>query len=627
MSNDRSALETVPKSISYAWNCLSIPRPSSPTCPADYGSYLALSPATSQRMQLSSSCNSAYGSPESVSLKPLSITDCMLGADVIHRLAWSIDVIERLCVGYYNYPITCCVIKRLFLNTLSAVRRDIEGNWRGRSRHEIALLISENTRTPLHISASTSALEAHELWTGSKLRWEAIGLIFALAGVTVYLLTQKAVIVALEKCRLPKNPSFKEFSETMATAGNHCQTLYQECGTPNDLSLLFSYMDSLHLANLHGDADPLLWRRMGDVSTEIFTLGFYNISDDLTSVPFWLIEQRKRVIAAAYKSDKTLSSFLNRPPRIPRHFCTPTPPLDLSDDEIVLEGPALGAAVASLDENGWSTDDRVKSTSWARLKLILSQSREELLEISFQQTGEDLSDRLKTIADDLRSTWESLPKKLKEHDSSSPRSVVYSYSTSIDYRHCVFATERLQCRTGNSSPSLLRSSRDLLNEVLAFAKHGCLGDDLEVEILRDLPWFLLYFGLPAAGVLCAELRAHTQEGTPLPSFISRTEVIRNLYVFVSTLGWFNSPEYRYTDLCTAASEKLGDEIDEVINAALCPVSSQAHSVAFGDIEGTTALGNNVLRQHESQPLGPDVSFLAWLDSVDWNNTMAMMPTY
>jgi hypothetical protein len=96
--------------------------------------------------------------------------------------------------------------------------------------------------------------------------------------------------------------------------------------------------------------------------------------------PFFLSEIRKRLFVSLYRGDKSLATFLSRPPRVPRHYCDIRMPLDLADDDLMLEGRELEAALALLDQNGWNTDRNIRRSSFARTRYTLSMFREEILE-------------------------------------------------------------------------------------------------------------------------------------------------------------------------------------------------------------------------------------------------------
>lgn len=86
-----------------------------------------------------------------------------------------------------------------------------------------------------------------------------------------------------------------------------------------------------------------------------------------------------------YHFDKLFGLVFNLPPRITSRYVDVKLPLDLSDDELFAQTPEeLEEAKRRLTEDGWNTDGKLRAATWARLRYILSQFREEILEYRFQ---------------------------------------------------------------------------------------------------------------------------------------------------------------------------------------------------------------------------------------------------
>ena len=101
-----------------------------------------------------------------------------------------------------------------------------------------------------------------------------------------------------------------------------------------------------------------------------------------TDVPFWLSEIRKRSFAGIYSLDKSICTFVGRPPRLPRKYCYMQLPLSLHIDTLHLQGAELEEAVNRLDADGWSTDKTLRGTILVRASLATSMIREDILELS-----------------------------------------------------------------------------------------------------------------------------------------------------------------------------------------------------------------------------------------------------
>lgn len=79
--------------------------------------------------------------------------------------------------------------------------------------------------------------------------------------------------------------------------------------------------------------------------------------------------------------------------------------MDLSDDEILLEGSALLDALGRLGQGGWTTTGEVHRTTWLRMWFNHCLLREEILEIALGYGDED-----RTVqAEDIRCRLNQLP--------------------------------------------------------------------------------------------------------------------------------------------------------------------------------------------------------------------------
>jgi hypothetical protein len=71
-------------------------------------------------------------------------------------------------------------------------------------------------------------------------------------------------------------------------------------------------------------ADPLgynSWKKLGDVASSLFALGYHEDVGQEESTPRFLLRMRRDALRRAYSADKNVSIFLGRPPRIARKHC------------------------------------------------------------------------------------------------------------------------------------------------------------------------------------------------------------------------------------------------------------------------------------------------------------------
>ena len=101
------------------------------------------------------------------------------------------------------------------------------------------------------------------------------------------------------------------------------------------------------------------------------------------------MELRKRSLALAYSVDKALATFVGRPPRISRRYCSIQVPLDLALEELSIDENEYNATVSALDVNGWRRHDKMGRSSYLRTFVIVSLIREDILELSLGPTSND----------------------------------------------------------------------------------------------------------------------------------------------------------------------------------------------------------------------------------------------
>lgn len=108
---------------------------------------------------------------------------------------------------------------------------------------------------------------------------------------------------------------------------------------------------------------PPSWRRVGELSTQIYALGIHKQSTS-ANIPTWLAETRRRLFCSSYNQDKFISTFVGRPIRISKRHTDVALPLDLSDEEVTGDPTVLDQAIKALDKDGWNTKGRWLRASW-----------------------------------------------------------------------------------------------------------------------------------------------------------------------------------------------------------------------------------------------------------------------
>jgi chromatin structure-remodeling complex subunit RSC3/30 len=192
---------------------------------------------------------------------------------------------------------------------------------------------------------------------------------------------------------------------------------HHKAGHSTDLGFWLCLDNCIFASQVLGDSDYSVWRKLGDISTMVFAQGLH---EDSKPAPFWLKEMRRRGLAYAYGSDKVLSTFVGRPPRISKRYCKIHIPLDLESAELALEGEDLAQVLSQLDNAGWNTT-RPTSTrsSSGPMYVAAALIREEVLELCLGIPQDDLEDRARSLIKRSRALYASYPKRLQYDPSQA----------------------------------------------------------------------------------------------------------------------------------------------------------------------------------------------------------------
>jgi hypothetical protein len=159
--------------------------------------------------------------------------------------------LQRLVRTYFVINGASAMIGPLITNALPQMRRDLD-YIASHASNLFPLLaeITKNSSLPLKVPPTMLPSEFHTLFTGSNLRWEAIGLMMALAASCAQRSPPNSPLFTLENGeRVNKD----EFIMDMIHATNDCITLCQVHGAVNDIMVWLLYNNMLIQSNWYGD--------------------------------------------------------------------------------------------------------------------------------------------------------------------------------------------------------------------------------------------------------------------------------------------------------------------------------------------------------------------------------------
>ena len=333
-----------------------------------------------------------------------------------------------------------------------------------------------------------------------------------------------------------------------------------------------------------------------------------------------------------YGHDKVVATFLGRPPRLSHRYCKMEWPLDLSDDELFLEGAELEQVLSSLDANGWNTKGYLHRTTWNRIWFQHCRIREDILEIALGSEEEDISMRAEQVRLKMERVHNSIPDFMRVtpeqvlSSSDSIFGVAYPLGKnekSMRFVNAIFVicihagmlhTEfllqralitRLRCDTKRLIPLAVRMLKLVL---LAQSRR-----DFFRDFQGDLIYLLTLHGLPAAGVLAVEMLKQEQTKQYTPDVLPRSETVQDLSVFISALAAVGPGEGNFS-ICDQGRRALKRVLDQILS----PSNPPAPASASGEV---AVLDDSSLYF----PIGNDADFLQWLDNVEWDKNTWIDP--
>ncbi|KNG82297.1 hypothetical protein ANOM_008700 [Aspergillus nomiae NRRL 13137] len=398
--------------------------------------------------------------------------------------------------------------------------------------------ITQNTATNvIKVEANMTTHQFYRLFTGVNLRWEFVGLIFALAGLGASISCPSPLFSLNGKDEISQMPLpwrwQLQVMHVLKSAGNH------------------------HI-----------YAQFGDLVSCIHAMGLHRPHPPDSSVPFFLSQTRKRVFTASYRTDKNLATFLGRPPRLSYHYCDVELPLDLDDHSLILDHLSLDKAVRQLTSDGWGAfSGGLRPATVIRLRYMIARLREQVMELSLGRgfVGSRESE-LQMTYQECKRLWDRVPKELHYSKRSwgvlGPHLSIISLVIHLEYLYTVFQVERIRCsESPDAMTDLLDSAMQIVSAVTDFTKQS----DQEGSIREKYTWIFLFYALPAAGVVATELHRCTVSMVPLPCSMPRSRIIRDLNLLAS---WFESanPPTSYThQACVEVTKAIIKLLDDTLD--------------------------------------------------------------
>ncbi|KUL87943.1 hypothetical protein ZTR_03986 [Talaromyces verruculosus] len=440
---------------------------------------------------------------------------------------------------------------------------------------EFALQIFQNSSRPIPRAKTMTVDEYIATFTGRNTRWETIALILATAGCGLFSVTERDPVFTDFRMNgdTQSNVELKEkLVLQVSDATTNCLMFCDHAASSNEIFAYAQYADVIMKTQQYGDSSYQAWRRLSDLAATVYASGLHKVDGPADeNCPFFLKQLRRNCFAAAFFTDKCVATFVGRPPLINYRYCSLALPYDVDDDVLFSGGDVEQEVLLRVDVNGWDKNGVARRPGVNRIRLQLSICREEILELALGEGYQrDMPRKAEQILERAQKAWSQCPTHLR-YDCLSPEALARALSDGyqmmfllyVDYLHSQFLLHRAVVKHTNvGHVPLFDTARQLLSTVLRI----CNDRDAKLDRSKQDSWVMLYYGLPSACVLAFEILRQNQKPGPHPVVLPRSEVIRNLSVFVSCLAWVASPSPSHGNYaaCKEVEKKLSRILDQIL---------------------------------------------------------------
>ncbi|KAI1392524.1 uncharacterized protein F4822DRAFT_441461 [Hypoxylon trugodes] len=542
--------------------------------------------------------------------------------DIVSQLKF-LTHIERLVNQYLSFNQVALLPRPIISQLVKSIRdssatSDYIGDSPTGSTPDILKLAKDLLRsssTEVNVTGSLDVNGFCELFCGANLRIETLGLLYTTAARSYF-------------CGMDRDGKGCDgFIEEIIRCGSLCLRLARELSSQSNDLIIWLAHENLQLTTLiEGDASLGVWRRAGDLATDIFALSLHReAAYSPEKVPFFLAESRRKTFATVYHIDKIFAAVFYRPPRIPARYADCKAPLDLSEDELFATVPEiLEQARKNLSPDGWNIQGGHRPTTWARIRYILAGFREETVELQFRSEQSNNDAEIRNLLSQFQLTWKSLP----SHFQYNPDCWTSDLSTGIcvmlakvylAYLHINFQLYRLLEKDRLSPrPEIIEVSARMLEAVVQIANARSRAFFLP----RDLPTIILSYGLPSSAILTTVLQDMTKT---FPPNINRSLLIRNLSVLVHQLESVSSPGETNHMFCTQAARIISHKLDQILDNLTTSATTTPSNTAIGlgspaSILQQTQASSSAERSGDTEIMNMDnfdnLDFETWVAGLD-----------
>ncbi|KAF4550415.1 Hypothetical protein D9617_17g046830 [Elsinoe fawcettii] len=546
------------------------------------------------------------------------------GAEVLHYLR-NMQLFQKLFARWFRAADGITIVKPVYgvwMEGIVETFGDLLANHQSlHDLYPLSELVWRNTEKTVPIDGNTTAREWALLHTGQNLRWDTIGAL--LSGASIVALDLSDWDPALAEVTSIANDR-RDFTERIKEAMELTLEFCRELESITDLYLCVLFETVLVIESMKGDTHFQAWVRIGEVINTCIHLGMHQEKRQDEHTPFFVNETRIRMFDMLYGHDKSLSTFLGRPPRLSHRYCVLQLPLDLSDEELFTDGIELQQAIAKLD-NGWNTQGQVHRSTWRRVWAAHAQLREDILEVALGTNVQDLLQRGQAIREKIHLVNENMPDLIKmdmmqvlAHCQTANHPLIASWgrdrvpwntlhllSIKCGMLHTSLLLEKALINRLKTDDNrvLLTHARELLKFVLAGAGKRDFLRDFQI----DLTYLIAFHGIPSAGLLAVEMLKQENSRQYTPDLLPRSETIQDLSVFISALSAVEPNIGGNYAICHKARKLLKKVLDKILSPQQTAAANPSPDNPYDD----PALNFNF------PSAVTDAELMTWLENIEW----------
>ncbi|KAJ4865317.1 fungal specific transcription factor domain-containing protein [Trichoderma breve] len=456
---------------------------------------------------------------------------------------------------------------------------------------ETARVLLENTHRPIRVHRHSTPSEYLSQMSGRNIRWESLGIFLAAASRAALDTSSFGPLYNSDEGR-------RGLIKALTYIGDCCLETCLALDCLNDLQLVLQYENLIVHSQVDGDQSYHSWRRMGDVASSLFALGYHEkIDEDSYNIPLFVAELRRSCFARIYAADKSLAIFLGRPPRIMKEFCyfqLPTKFVSVWEEPDNMEksggspisSPMITGRERDVEEH--NSEQVLNYTSDTFCSALFAVIKEEVLQLFRKRQASGETAIIKLRHSELRlkidQQWQDLPPHYRLTTSLKdcplgPFARDFLAGARLEYLHTHFLLGFLsQRKVAEPDEALLRTSSEMLSIVV------------ETIILRDrmansgtcLIWKVAQYGLPAAGIISLALLNST---APDSRQFSRSKMIQALSVLVAeiTIGAWIQPGEPNFALFSQATRTIQSLLDSLTALKAASGASDSQQLLNSDV--------------------------------------------